>query len=89
MRKVGKTTLIKNLVKQYASFDDQRFLKLAESSEWSFIDDARSPMGLDECQKCPSVFDRVKLNADQRKKPGQYILTGSVRFLSKKQIKNP
>ena len=87
MRQVGKTTLIKNLVKEYASFDDQQFLKLAESSEWAFVDNALSPMGLDECQKCPEVFDRVKLNADQRKKPGQYILTGSVRFLSKKQIK--
>ena len=87
MRQVGKTTLIKHLVKQYASFDDEKFLKLANNSEWVFVDQALSPMGLDECQKCPQIFDRVKLNVDQRKKPGQYILTGSVRFLSKKQIK--
>jgi predicted AAA+ superfamily ATPase len=87
MRQVGKTTLLKRFVKNYVSFDDDQYLRLAENSQWSFVDDASLPAGLDECQKCPPLFDRVKLRVDERNSPGQYILSGSVRFLSNKKIR--
>jgi predicted AAA+ superfamily ATPase len=44
-------------------------------------------MLLDEVQKCPSLFDEVKAQVDQRKTPGRYLLTGSVRFSSKRDIR--
>ncbi len=87
MRQVGKTTLMKELVDHYQTFDDDTLVFKANSGNWSFVDAPKGTLGLDECQKAPSVFDRVKLNIDQRKRPGQYVLSGSVRFLSKKQIR--
>jgi predicted AAA+ superfamily ATPase len=87
MRQTGKTTLLKQLAKSYFTFDQDDVLARVHNQEWAFIEESEQPIALDECQKAPQVFDRVKLLIDQRKKPGQFLLTGSVRFLSKRQIR--
>jgi predicted AAA+ superfamily ATPase len=83
MRQVGKTTLMKDFVDQYYTFDDDKLVGSVNSGDWSFLDAPSGTLGLDECQKAPALFDRVKLNIDAKKRPGQYLLSGSVRFLSK------
>lgn len=87
MRQTGKTTLLKALAREYLTLDDDSLRLKFEAGEWSQLEAASTPTGIDECQKTPGVFDRVKLICDRRKRPGQFLLTGSVRFLSKKQIK--
>jgi predicted AAA+ superfamily ATPase len=87
MRQSGKTTLIKEISNSYFTLDDEWTLGEFERSNWIMIDKATPPVAIDECQKLPKLFDRVKLSVDQRKQMGRFILTGSVRFLSKKQIR--
>lgn len=77
-RQVGKSTFLKQMKEyRYLSFDDQGLAKLATQNPDQIL---TSPCILDEAQKVPSVFDAVKLRIDEQRKPGQFILTGSVRF---------
>lgn len=87
MRQVGKTTLLRQLGHSYLTLDDDDVLRRFEQGIWSEIESGSTPMVIDEAQKCPGLFDRVKLIVDRRKKPAQFLLTGSVRFLSQKQIR--
>lgn len=87
MRQVGKTTLLRQLGHSYLTLDDDDVLRRFEQGLWSEIESGLMPMVIDEAQKCPGLFDRVKLIVDRRKKPGQFLLAGSVRFLSQKQIR--
>ncbi len=87
MRQVGKTTLLKDVGKTYLSLDDDEILRRFEQGEWGRLEQGDPPVIIDEAQKCPKVFDRVKLMVDRRKKPGQVLMTGSVRFLSKTHIR--
>src|SRR5262245_61196669 len=84
MRQVGKTTLLRQIGGDYRTLDDDGFLRKLEQGIWTEIESGKSPMTIDEAQKAPGLFDRVKLIVDQRRRPGQFLLTGSVRFLSKK-----
>jgi predicted AAA+ superfamily ATPase len=87
MRQVGKTTLLKQLGTSYVTLDDDDVLRRFEQGIWTEIESAPAPLVVDEAQKSPGLFDRVKLIVDRRKRPGQFLLTGSVRFLSRKQIR--
>src|SRR5262249_24032128 len=42
---------------------------------------------IDECQLAPPLFPALKLWVQKRKKPGQFLLSGSVRFTSRKAIR--
>ncbi len=87
MRQVGKSTLIEALAGTYITLDDDRWARRFETGDWTGIENGAEPIAIDECQKFPPVFDRVKLIVDRKKRPGQFILAGSVRFSSKKQIR--
>jgi predicted AAA+ superfamily ATPase len=87
MRQVGKSTLIRKLSANYETFDDQSFLIKFEADPQSYLEAARYPLGLDEVQKSPKAFDAIKYAADRLKKPGRYLLSGSVRFSARKQIR--
>ncbi len=87
MRQVGKTTLLKSLGKSYLSLDDESLRSKWEAGDWSLLESSRKPVVVDEAQKVPGVFERVKLTVDRERRPGQYLLTGSVRFLSRKEIR--
>ncbi|MCU0327878.1 MAG: ATP-binding protein [Chitinophagales bacterium] len=87
-RQVGKTTLVKNLFSDYVyiSFDDpimrQDLAKLT-ASQWAR---AYPRAILDEVQKMPDIFDKIKaiydLSGEER-----YILTGSSQILLLHQVK--
>jgi hypothetical protein len=87
MRQSGKTTLVKRLCPGYLSFDDDSLVAATEAGNWDRIISAPRPLALDEVQKAPRVFSRLKLWIDERRRPGQYVLTGSVRFLSRRAIR--
>src|SRR3989338_3200058 len=77
-RQVGKSTLLRKLPgRKYLSLDDPALLDLASRNPKSLLS---PPCSIDEAQKSPRIFDAVKLDVDEEKKPGKYILTGSVRF---------
>lgn len=87
MRQVGKSTLIKQFAKRYFSFDKTDFYNLFEQNPDTILESPGSPLGLDEVQKYPPAFDALKFSIDQLKKPGRFIITGSVRFASRRQIR--
>jgi len=45
------------------------------------------PLVIDECQLAPALFPALKEWVRVRKSPGQFLLTGSVRFSSRKAIR--
>lgn len=87
MRQVGKTTLLKKYSTQYLSFDDPQTAIDFERGSRTFSVQSGQTMALDEIQKYPPAFDILKLNIDELKKPGRFIVSGSVRFASRKQIR--
>jgi predicted AAA+ superfamily ATPase len=87
MRQVGKSTLLKTMGKTYLTLDDDTLRNKWETGDWASLEGSARPIVIDEAQKLPGVFERVKLLVDQERRPGQYLLTGSVRFLSRKEIR--
>ena len=86
-RQVGKTTLVESLVKShYVSFDDETTKTAAELAPKQFLEQFNTLSAIDECQKVPSIFPALKLRVQKDKRPGQFLLTGSVRFTSRKAI---
>ncbi len=88
-RQVGKTTLLSQFTHaQYFTLDDAATLEIARTSPKSFIDQAKTGlMIIDECQLAPEVFPAIKEYIRLHPKPGSFILSGSVRFTSRKQIR--
>ena len=87
MRQSGKTTLVKRMCPGYLSFDDDALVGATEAGTWDQFLAQPRPLALDEVQKAPRVFSRLKLWIDERRRPGQFVLTGSVRFLSRRAIR--
>ncbi len=87
MRQTGKTTLLEDLASIVYRFDREIIVTRFQRESEALLRQGPFPILLDEVQKCPSVFDEVKAQIDERKTPGRYLLTGSVRFSSKKDIR--
>lgn len=88
-RQVGKTTLLSQFTHaQYFTLDDATTFDLARTSPKTFIDQAKNGlMIIDECQLGPELFPAIKEYIRKYKRPGSFILSGSVRFTSRKQIR--
>ncbi|MGH8295019.1 MAG: ATP-binding protein [Steroidobacteraceae bacterium] len=87
-RQVGKTTLLEGISNQYLSFDDETMLASANSNPKAFIAALRAPgTAIDECQLSERIFPALKERVRKDKRPGQFYLSGSVRFTSKKLIR--
>lgn len=86
-RQVGKTTLLKTIVGDYyVTLDDAETRLRADAKPKTFLSQFEQLTAIDECQKSPDLFTALKLRVQEFKKPGQFVLTGSVRFTSKKAI---
>jgi len=84
-RQVGKSTFLKKIEGyQYLTLDDSGLSELASKNPSSLL---TPPCIIDEAQKAPALFDAVKLDVDLQKKPGKFILTGSVRFSKRTLIR--
>jgi len=87
-RQVGKTTLLQHYSNHYYTLDDEDILNAAHESAKKFISSHRQHHTvIDECQLVPSLFPALKEAVRKSQKPGQYIISGSVRFTSRKAIR--
>jgi predicted AAA+ superfamily ATPase len=87
-RQVGKTTLLSRHVKSYVTLDLRAQLERAEADPQAFVSSATEyPLGIDEAQLAPSLFPALKEHVRVHRRPGQFILSGSVRFTSRKAIR--
>lgn len=78
-RQVGKTTLVKDLLgerRELYTFDDPTVVFTAEKNPLSFLS-LGEKMTIEEVQKAPSILAGIKRIVDEKRKPGQFIITGS------------
>lgn len=85
-RQVGKSTLMWALCKArptsaYITLDDTTALAAAQTDPQSFLQQQGNPLIIDEAQRAPDLFLAMKNLVDRRRRPGQFILTGSADIL--------
>ena len=78
-RQVGKSTLFKHLFSDVnqVTFDDDLLLAQASEDVGLFLLNNPCPLMIDEVQKCPSIFNRLKSVLDNTDKLSNFYLTGS------------
>ncbi len=87
-RQVGKTTFLKRNAREYFTLDDEETLLEATASPKKFIHRMKGKRsGIDECQLVPGLFAALKVRVGTSRIPGRFILTGSVRFTSRRAIR--
>lgn len=87
-RQSGKSFLAREILPNYlggmsyVTFDDKSHRDFATRNPDIFLEqrDSHSPLAIDEAQKVPDIFDAVKLQVDQKRRPGRYLLLGSTEF---------
>lgn len=95
-RQVGKSTLLREEIAskikgKYITFDNKEDRDRVKKSPQYFLK-AHLPKNdtvliFDEVQKAPDIFDAIKIEIDNKKVPGQFILTGSTEFSIRTQIR--
>ncbi len=78
-RQVGKSTLFKYLFKgvNQVTFDDDLLLAQATEDVGLFLLNNPCPLMIDEVQRCPSLFHRVKMLLDNTDEKSLFYFTGS------------
>ena len=78
-RQVGKSTLFKHLFSEanQVTFDDDLMLAQAAEDVGLFLMNNPCPLMIDEVQKCPSIFNKLKIVLDNTDKLSNFYLTGS------------
>ncbi len=78
-RQSGKTTLVKALFPdhEYINLESPETRSIAEKDPRSLLQDGRVDVILDEVQRLPELLSWVQVHADDRNRPGQFVLTGS------------
>ncbi len=80
-RQCGKTTLSKkighDLGMSYISCDNIASLASIQFDPVGFINNKAKPLIIDEAQRAPEIFLPIKVDVDENRKPGRYLLTGS------------
>ena len=87
-RQVGKTTLLRQITKDfnYASLDDILVCESAKEQSGTFFKDNPPPVFIDEIQKAPELFPQIKLIIDREMKKGQFFMCGSQQFQMMKGV---
>ena len=80
-RQSGKTALVKRYCEgyAYANLEDPDTRRMAQEDARGFFNAYPAPVILDEVQRVPELLSYIQVMADETKKRGQYILTGSHR----------
>lgn len=87
-RQSGKTTLARRFARQgriYLTLDSQPTLAAARSDPVAFIR-GLDRVVIDEVQRAPDVLLAIKQSVDEDKRPGRFLLTGSVNILTIKTM---
>jgi hypothetical protein len=87
-RQSGKTTLLKNEFPDFKYFNLERpdLRELIISDPMGFLKSQGPKVIFDEAQRLPELFSYIQVLSDERGIPGQYILSGSQRFLINNHI---
>lgn len=85
-RQTGKSTLVQSeelglTDRQYTTFDDPGVLAAAKRDPNGFVAGLNLPVILDEVQHVPELFPVIKAAIDKKRKPGQFLLTGSANVM--------
>jgi len=73
----GKTTTAKQYAKSAIELDKEAGLRTIAKTDPTLILPGETPRMIDEWQLAPSIWNAVRHEIDDRKKTGQFILTGS------------
>lgn len=87
-RQTGKSTLAQELApaaRRYFSLDDLDTLDIARRDPEVLVG-GQQPVTLDEVQRVPDLLRAVKRAIDRRRRPGQFLLTGSANLLLMRQV---
>ena len=78
-RQSGKTTLCKSLFAghAYLNLEADDVLQAAMSDPRAFLRNGREPLVIDEVQRFPSLLTYIQEFADENRRKGQFVLTGS------------
>jgi len=82
-RQSGKTTLFKMLFSKthnYVSLEDPDVRIRVKEDPLSFLNQYKPPLIIDEIQYAPELLSYIKTRIDEKRKPGQWLLTGSQNF---------
>lgn len=83
-RQAGKTTLLKELFKKthkFVSLENFDIRILALEDPVGFLERYPAPIVIDEVQYAPELLSYIKTKIDEKRKPGQWLLTGSQNFV--------
>jgi len=87
-RQTGKTTLAHELApgaRRYFSLDDLDVVDAARRDPEVLVGGGQ-PVTLDEVQRDPDLLRAVKRAIDRKRRPGQFLLTGSANLLLMRQV---
>jgi hypothetical protein len=89
LRQTGKSTFLerqKELTgRRYVTFDDFAQLAAAKEDPEGFIE-GKGPISIDEAHKCPEILTAIKNSVGRKRRPGQFLLSGSANFAMLKAI---
>ncbi len=89
-RQVGKTTVLEHVSSNYVTLDRSTELQRSMEGPEYFLTShlgKKPPLAIDECQLSPPLFPALKEHVRVDKRPGLFLLSGSVRFSSRKAIR--
>jgi len=87
-RHSGKTTLLRNEFPDFKYFNLERidYRQMIMDDPMGFLQTQGTKVIFDEAQRIPELFSYIQVISDEKKVPGQYILSGSQSFLMHEQI---
>jgi predicted AAA+ superfamily ATPase len=94
-RQTGKSTALRDQLSQvrklkYITLDREENRTQATEQPTLFIQQAESAniktLCIDEIQKAPGLFDTIKAEVDEQKRPGRFMISGSTEFSKKTGI---
>jgi hypothetical protein len=89
LRQSGKTTFLQHEFppekRRFITFDDFAQLSAAKSDPDRFVNTGED-LTIDEAHKCPEIFTAIKRAVDKKRRPGQFVLSGSANFMLLKGI---
>jgi len=83
-RQSGKTTLLRMLFSKthrFGSLEDPDVRIRATEDPLHFLDQYSPPVMIDEIQYVPELLSYIKSRIDEKRKPGQWLFTGSQNFI--------
>ncbi|MGH3937639.1 MAG: ATP-binding protein [Pseudonocardiaceae bacterium] len=83
-RTAGKSTLVHEIEASgggtFVDLDDPAVRRLAADDPMAFVHDLPEPIIIDEFQRVPDLLVAIKAELNRDRRPGRFVLAGSVRY---------